>query len=362
MAESNTDGYKVRGRYFLLTYARCNAEKKSIGQVVWDLLPEENRQSVIVGKEPHKDGYPHIHIAVKLAGPRQYSDCHWADALGFHGNYMKKSNWVTTVMYVMKHDQEPFVIGEEPPNKKRKVSDMIADDLCNGMSLREVALKWRGSALQMGRNLWMYQTLVQATVLKREPLPKFVEDHPTTSPAGMIQNWIWKNLVNKKVDFSEIDKLPLEHIPEEMPFRTPQLYIEGFSGAGKTTTFNILEKRFKTFKPNTQQFFWDGFTAEHELIVFDEFMGKHISFELLKKILDGQKMSLVVKGGTVFKNKNIPVIIACNHAPAMNYEKHFQRFPAGEAELLGRLEVVTLTPPSYSDFNYDKCHIFQISQ
>lgn len=360
--KSSTGEYKVRGRYFLLTYPHCDAPKESMAEAVWALLPEETRESVVASVESHQDGTPHIHIAAKLAERKFYSNCHWADVLGYHGNYLQRKDWRSATMYVMKHDKNPHVIGEKPPTQKRNISDQIADDLVDGMSLANVARKHRGAALRLGRNLSIFQNMIRVEEMKREPLPKMIEQ-PEGSPARTIQDWICQNLLNGWINYPDSDTFPEDAIPKTMPFRTPQLYIHGFSGAGKTTTFNTLEKRFKTFKPNTQQFFWDGFTPEHELIIFDEFMGKHISFELLKKILDGQKLSLVNKGGTVFKDKNIPVIMACNHAPAMNYEKHFQRFPAGEQELMGRLLVVTLSPPLLDSNNVpfnssELCHIF----
>ena len=65
--------------------------------------------------------------------------------------------------------------------------------------------------------------------------------------------------------------------------------------------------------------FWDGFDDDMELIVYDEFCGSSCQFSLVKKILDGQTLTLNVKGSSFVKSKNLPVIMCSNYPPEEIY-------------------------------------------
>ena len=98
------------------------------------------------------------------------------------------------------------------------------------------------------------------------------------------------------------------------------------------------------YQPCNKNHYWDGFTDEHDIIVFDEFQGKHIDFGLLKLILDGsEQIKLPCRYADVIKITNVPVIICNNFSPCDVYSKLFHKYPVCLEEFMDRIEFIDLS-------------------
>ncbi len=80
---------------------------------------------------------------------------------------------------------------------------------------------------------------------------------------------------------------------------------------GKTRLVSLLSKHIHTFWMEPGKFH-DGFDPDvHNLIIYDEFHGAHpISF--MNRLSEGTPMHIEIKGGSVFKTRNIPIIVLAN--------------------------------------------------
>lgn len=130
-------------------------------------------------------------------------------------------------------------------------------------------------------------------VLKRDPLAMSKEENA-------ISTWLAVNLKKKR------------------KFRQNNLYIHGPTKMGKTSLINRLRDYIRVYDMPLEDFYDFYDDNRFDLIVIDEFnSSKPITF--LNMWLDGQVMTLRVKGGQVMKKNNLPTIILSNKSPEENY-------------------------------------------
>lgn len=103
----------------------------------------------------------------------------------------------------------------------------------------------------------------------------------------------------------------IDNIDKPRSHRQKQLYLWGASSLGKTRLVSLLSEYIHTFWMEPGKFH-DGYHPdEHDLIIYDEFHGAHpISF--MNRLLEGTPMHIEIKGGSVFKTRNIPIIVLAN--------------------------------------------------
>lgn len=111
---------------------------------------------------------------------------------------------------------------------------------------------------------------------------------------------------------------------------------------GKTTLVEELRRFFCVYSHVGGKWF-DGFQDDlHDLLVFDEFCAS-IPITTINKVLDGQKCTLEIKGGSVIKSHRQPVMVLTN---LEDYELYIGEKvnPSIRAAFLDRFEYIRLSP------------------
>jgi len=136
------------------------------------------------------------------------------------------------------------------------------------------------------------------TLLDRaKPLKKFVR---ATAAFGQSQAWDLSiaNWLNSNLFVSRA-------------LGTPQLWLQGPTGCGKTTLATKLSECARTYAVPDEDFYDDYADSNFDLIVFEEFKHQK-TVQWMNKFIDGQVCPLRQKGRQTVKKRNLPVIVLSN--------------------------------------------------
>lgn len=301
---------------------------------------------MIIGKELHQDGEPHLHLVVAFRETfRVNSAGFWDFVCNKHGDYRtvgrKAADKRRTINYVLKegdtlvHGLTPEQLEElrkEPA--KRGIAQLYADikDGHRGLDLIE---RNPAQALQLKR-IKELVALVESTAASEAVLAHFFSavvydlGHPMATglqqpPPGATQLINWLN-----------DNLGGSRFPDR-PIRAKQLWLVGTPGCGKSTFIGKLMGMLNTYVIAKENFQDEWRNGEFDLAIVDEFRGE-LPMSWLNSWLDGTRVALRRKGiAPILKTQNIPTIICSNFKPHEVYEN---AKPVVLEALEGRLEVV----------------------
>lgn len=314
--------FRLAGKNLWLTYPHCPLHQTVMIELLKEILHPILIDHYVVSREKHQDNTDHLHVGLWLNGRVDTRNAHFVDvSIGgenFHGNYQTMKKPRECAVYVMKDKDwvtDDQIWLDKLITLKKKTMDTIANLLTAGQTIREVAVLYPGLTMQHLTRLQQYQAWWTAGTWIPIPLPAL--NYSATGPAAAIMRWMALNLWNGA-----------------RPLRSPQLYIQGLPGTGKSTLIQHLEKSFKTFKPSYSITWWDHFDDSFELIVFDEFKGQ-IRCTFMNQILDGQTLIIPRRHGDFTKTKNIPVIICSNFSPHSIYQN-----TDSVAAFVGRLKII----------------------
>lgn len=99
--------FRLSAKALFLTYPHCPIDKEEALTQLRALLGVENTIYIVVGKELHQDGEPHLHAVCLLRTRCNFRDAHRLDLFGpererYHGHYVATRNVPTTIAYTKK--------------------------------------------------------------------------------------------------------------------------------------------------------------------------------------------------------------------------------------------------------------------
>ena len=329
-------------KYILLTLSHAESAER------WHYTPHFvsskcrsilNCQSVIVAKEYHKaEGY-HYHVGIlnDTASSHTVTKLFRKAFPEFEGMQLNVSfhkSWNTICAYILKQDKDPFCWGTSKEQcRERYYRKKTGKPTLDFMTRLKNCNSWREVAEDdfLGPRVARSYSSVKQLFLdlksfKEEDslesrIEQFLEskkDHSTPiSPytnadlgtKGQALSWLGENLSTNR------------------PHRTPQLLLVGEPGSGKTSFVTLLSEFCKVYEVPMRKDDFSSASTQVDLWFIDELSNKRMSPEILNKVLDGSKVSLDAKYGYVFdKDKNVPVIMACNAPPefeSINYTRAF---------------------------------------
>lgn len=263
-----------------------------------------NLEYAIVCAESHKDGNPHIHAVIcfqqtpELKGP----DClDWV--CGKHGNYKAVRNLKKSIQYLIKDTPPNFVAYniDIPEILKEKEGKLR---LC-------VRLLDAGGDLEKVR-----EQFPELFFMHRRKVDSYMEYRDSLAPTEFPWSSVSARL---SVCTLPIASWLVNNIRKDRTIRTPQLYLHGPPGIGKTRLWTRLTRYLRVYELPMSEDFNDGYVDNFDLVVVEEFMGQRpVSF--MNSFLDGQPMRLKIKGGQYYKKKNVPVLIVSNYSPQQVYK------------------------------------------
>lgn len=326
--------FTLTGKYLLLTYPKCDVPKEtylSRLHSLFDGSPTVPRPTVVVvGRELHADGTPHLHVALRFAETFTTHIATFFDfPTGKHGNYKRRQNWKTTVAYCVKEDTNPCLSGmtyEELQklvgSLKGSISDHIARRCMKAEPLDTIAQDYPGYFLQHKRQIESFHSWINSGARKTTPDYPGIKYLGSQSATSAVVKWLQDNIkTNRK-------------------FKSRQLYIHGPANCGKTSLVLMLETWLKIYWVPQFEDYYDMYEDSYDLVFYDEFYGSQKKIQWLNLFLQGGPMTVARKGSQYLKRANHPLIICSNVSPREAYPNVK---PLIMDALLKRLQVVELS-------------------
>jgi len=112
---------QINAKSFFLTYPRCSETKESLHNFITALCQPN---FIIVGRELHEDGEPHLHTCFTLDAAFRSRDPRCFDFKGHHPNIVRPRAILKCIEYCSKGGDT--VSTGEPPAIKKKWTDALA--------------------------------------------------------------------------------------------------------------------------------------------------------------------------------------------------------------------------------------------
>lgn len=106
--------FRFNAKHALLTYSQCPLEKEDIQTNLLFTLGERV-QRMVIGKEEHANGDPHIHVAILFRSKVNFKRANIFDIDSYHPNIASRGTYKGAETYASK-DGDILVYGEEAPN------------------------------------------------------------------------------------------------------------------------------------------------------------------------------------------------------------------------------------------------------
>ena len=292
---------------------------------------KDDLKGYIVCEEQHKDGTPHLHVYLQFHDRIHTRQLDYFDFIADkHGNYQVAKSQRGSVDYVTKAGNY-IVKGldvEQIKKKKSSKSTDVAKMLMDGKSLSEINEVDPGYFMVNKRKLEDYEQWVS------------VEKHKKSKDA-----WIPPCIYALTDANLQIAKWIVSNVRSIRKFKAPQLFITGPKNLGKTSLIEWLSKSLSVYHIPQTEDFYDLYSDDYDLVVFDEFKGQK-TIQWMNLFLQGSPMNIRKKGSQYMKMKNLPVIILSNYTLGDCYPK--ARDDGRLDTLLARVDVVEVD--SFIDF------------
>jgi len=133
--------FRIQSKSWFLTYPRLNKSKEEALVLLQNKLAGKPYVGMVVCRELHEDGFPHIHAFVLLKDQFQCVNERFWDIEGHHGNYQKARD-ITSVAKYIKKDGDYLEHGEiswkEKLNAREEHRKYLGKRLIDGEPLEQV--------------------------------------------------------------------------------------------------------------------------------------------------------------------------------------------------------------------------------
>lgn len=331
----NTSSYRLQAKNVFLTFPQCSLSKSEAMANIHKLvsLQQLSLRGAIVAQEKHADGSPHLHCALFFEDRLRTRDCHFFDSVAMkHGSYEAIYSIPKTLNYVKKDDPCPLIFGTLPTDSaalRPSKSTAVAAAILTGSTIAKVASMDPGYFMLNKRKIEEFHSFcADLSVTKsRERLILPVFYTGTHQATSRVIDWLNSNLFTTR------------------PLKSPQLYLHGPPNSLKTSLIISLQKYLSVYFMPINEDFYDFYSDDAvDLIVLDEFQGSK-PINVLNQWLDGQELTVRVKGSQRKKRKNQPFIILSNFSVDQCYSATLNGFPVKLDSLKARLLEVSLDAP-----------------
>jgi len=328
--------FRLQARAVFLTYAQCPLDRVVVAD---NLRVKSAVEWMVVARERHEDGEWHLHAAVRYKMAIRTRDERYFDVDGYHPKIEKLKSVTGAVRYLTKEDTTPLVEGIDVQallaKKTKGVCDAVARKLLDGATIDELMEDHCGFVLMHKRQIEDFQSYAsarrEASLLLPWGDPHLETPGPTSAvqatQLALLETWLRDNIKRPR--------LP----------RSPQLYLYGPPGIGKSRMLHELRKYLRVYDVPRSETFYDQYeNNRYDLAVLDEFRADK-PIQWLNGWLDGYPLPLAKKGKQCVKLDNLPTVIISNYPLRDCYAKANQASDVGLDALESRLTVVQITVP-----------------
>lgn len=304
-----TSKFRLAGKKFSLTYSKCNATRSSVGTQLRHMFPIGSVELIVVSRELHADGTPHLHAFVEIRSKKEFTSpsCFdvFYDGTQYHGNYQttaKKETWLT---YVTKSDVAPYVYPEGYDiqaflNSRKNHRKLHHRVLVDGTMTVVDYIKEHPSEVLRFLTIDRSVTAFREAERLQAPGPRYhgpipnAWDLPFTSPLPGVKLrhlWLWSSVPN----------------------------------VGKTTFLRQLQAAYHTTSYDVLSTWQDTLDIGAQFILIDEFTPREMSAQRLNSLCDGTL--LIPRKGLPARalQNDYPLVVVCSNRPINRvYPNSFQ--------------------------------------
>lgn len=283
-------GFRKQGRHWFLTYPQCgDLQRDRVLARLSELWGKPS--SYAVAQEKHEDGGFHIHAYLDWGTRREITAASFFDVDGHHPNIQTARSAKLVQQYVLKHDEH--------------------------------AIQQLG-----GSTSTVYHRLVEGTLTVVDAVseePRLLKDF------GRLRQNVQDYQHYKRAAAARITTWPLRFQGRDLPLldvKCRHYWIWGGPSTGKTTWLDT--NRTAKWFPIPKDGWWDGYDDQYfDVIYCDEYNADSMPFNRLNELCDvAGGLPLRIKHGTVYKYKNIIVIICSNRTPRQMYPDDWESIEA----------------------------------
>lgn len=309
--EEPKKGFRFQAKYAFLTYPRCDLPREDIMK---DLQRIQDLEWALVAQEHHEDEGLHLHAVLKFKKQPNIRSERYFDVRNYHPNIQVPESLPAVIKYCQKQDTNPLIFGTVPhlngqgPEKKEKVSNVVATMIKEGKSLMQI------NELQPG-----YLMIHQKKIIEYQSM---LRSHSTNA----LKEWNGAHYVGLDICSASIaaDWFS-KNIKQVRKFKQQQLYISGPTDYRKTSLIRMLSDYIRIYWVPMDEDFYDEYDDNlYDLICFDEFY-KQKSYTFMNKFTEGGVMYIKKKGSQILKSRNLPVVILSNYTIGECYPDEIQR-------------------------------------
>lgn len=320
MSDESTGTFRVAGKHFFLTYARCPVELEYA--VSFFIANFGGALSgCTVARELHQDGCQHLHVCLSFDVRKDYRNPRIFDmefeGLAFHPNVQVARSVQHVLRYVTKYGE--FI---------KEGTHLQVSVARSGSATAEVAKRaLSGEPLLALCNenpgvFMLHKKRLEELVLwhgEQTALTNLIEK--ASSIPSRLQSVSIDQVASLSPSEREIFLWLVENIRSEpRAFKQKQLYLWGPPNSGKSSLLSLLMIHLPTYVMPTEDFY-DLFDPKlHRLVILDEFRAQK-TIQFLNQWADGQVMSIRKKGSQGLKSVNLPLIICSNFSIREAYSK-----------------------------------------
>lgn len=300
--------YRLNSKQLFLTYPQCSLPKDEAYNFLEEFLKANGIEKILVAKELHANGDPHLHCYIKLEKAVDKRASNWCDLKKgdniWHGNYQGCRSAANVLKYCTKKDD--YVANfdvNEILKARNNVNKIIAEELINKKRpLIEVIEEYPIM-------LFQYKKLKENV----ECYFRDKEDERTTLPLCLPNPWgrvLWARKKGKRRHYWIFSRRP---------------------NLGKTYLFaKPLGEDFRIYIKTGDFTYWN-LRGDEEGIILDEYNTAMLKYNYLNSMCDGSCEFRVFMGG-VKALKDPLIIVLSNQAiyelyPNMNvllYERFME--------------------------------------
>lgn len=285
-------------------------------------------------QESHEDGSPHIHAVCRMDRRVQIRGADTLDVItGKHGNYTACRSIKKALRYILKENTPVCYPADFDPTafagKSKEGAWKVATDMIKaGATVGELMEHNSGFYAQNSTRLRSFMREWKThhrTLVPYEPAAPIAK-------IMRIRTWMESAMC------------------QDRPPRSPQLYLSGAPGCGKSWFLSEIRASYRCFEKADDEDWWDEYDDDQfDCIIFDEFTGGDLKLKTLLRILDGHYIKLKQKGqyGGVEKRRNLPVILVSNLTPDEVYTKVA---PIRHKAFTSRLLKIAYVEPDFMNF------------
>lgn len=317
--------FRLASKNLFLTFSQCDYPIADFLNNCKDLFKDEGIVRLVVARELHEDGNPHIHAVISLEKEFRTRDERMFDDLveppkhpnivsrikSMHGTYKYVIKDGTYLVHPEDFDVKMFIDLAE--KKKSTKTEEVVRMIKDGITLKEIDSQLPSFVFTHRRKIEEYMELQNTFTQQSERINSLslklnvrVDPLHSTPALKFFAKWLNKSI-----------RQPIQR-------RHKQLWFVASGGAGKTETIRMLEEHYKLsiYRPPLDEDWFDDYQdGIYDLILFDEYKAQK-KIQVLNRLLSNDITALSRRGRSpVVKHDTLPVLILSNYTPAVAYRK-----------------------------------------